>query len=300
SFLGEWIGILAFHLGTEERNRALRHLRWAFEDTYSRGKRRSIAFDAFRNFGRAMAEAFAGTKLSTPELETHVENAKETSSRLRNILQEGAGMIALTGHLGNWELLGNFSARYFPVSCVAHRLHFEPFNRLSEDVRHAGNIGVIYLHESPREIVRTLKRNEVVAILTDQDIRRLPGTYVRFFGRPAWTPIGPVLTAKLSGAPIFPIFMFRRGNKYRIELGKRIPMVFTGDRRRDLYENTQKMADVYEEYIRRHPDQWAWNHQRWKTKPSNVPPAFRRFATFPAELKNGGPPARRREPENSA
>ena len=66
-------------------------------------------------------------------------------------------------------------------------------------------------------------------------------------------------------------------------IGDPIPLDFRGDRRLDAHRNTQRWCDVYEGYIRRHPDQWAWNHLRWNTKPSEVPPAFRRTAVSPRE-----------------
>jgi len=283
SFLGEWMGVLTYHLGTEERNRALKHLRWAFEDSYTRGERRRMAFNVFRNFGRSLTEALAGTRLSTTELEAMLENPKEMKTHLESMCAEGAGMIVLTGHLGNWELGGHLASRYVRTNVVANRFHFEPFNRLAEELRTAGNCKIIYLNENPREIVRALRRSEVVAILPDLDIRRIPGTYVRFFGRPAWTPIGPALTGKVSKSPMVPYFLVRRGRKYRILIGDRIPQHFKGDRRLDAHANTQRWSEVFEDYIRQYPDQWAWNHLRWNTRPSEVPEAFRKGAVFPAE-----------------
>jgi KDO2-lipid IV(A) lauroyltransferase len=285
SFLGESLGVLAYHLGTEERNRALRNLRRAFGDAMPRGERRRIALNVFRNFGRALTEALAGTKLSTPEVEALVVNPREFERRMRAVLDEGNGMIVLTGHLGNWELGGMLAARHIPLNVVANRFNFEPFNRLAEGLRTAGRMKIIYLNENPRVIIRALKRNEVVAMLPDQDIRRLPGTYALFFGRPAWTPIGIVLTAKVSRAPIVPVFMVRRGLKYVMIVGEKIPLRFSGDRKRDAGENTQRWTDVFETYVRRYPDQWAWNHLRWKTRPSDIPHAFRRHATMPSELR---------------
>jgi KDO2-lipid IV(A) lauroyltransferase len=172
-----------------------------------------------------------------------------------------------------------------PLNVVANRFSFEPFNRLTEELRSAGHGKVIYLNENPREIIRALRRSEIVAILPDLDIRRIPGTFVTFFGRPAWTPIGPVLTGKVSGAPLVPYFMVREGAKYRVLIGDPIRLSFEGDRRLDAYRNTQRWSDVYEAYIRRYPDQWAWNHLRWNTRPSDVPEAFRQQAVFPSEVK---------------
>jgi KDO2-lipid IV(A) lauroyltransferase len=283
--LGEWAGTLTYLLAREERNRALRHLRWAFGDAHTRGERRRLALRMFRHFGRSAAEAFAAIKLSTPEMETYVENPGELEAQLRSVLNEGKGLIAMTGHLGNWELIGSLGARYVPTHVVANRFRFEPFNRLAEKLRGGGNLRTIYLNESPREIVRALKNNEAVGLLPDQDIRRLPGTYVRFFGRWAWTPIGPVLCAKLSGAPMIPYFLVRKGRRYFVEIGKPVPMVFTGDRKKDLRDNTQRWSDAYEAVIRRYPDQWGWNHLRWNTQPSEVPQAFHRSAWFPPPEK---------------
>ncbi|MHC5035680.1 MAG: lysophospholipid acyltransferase family protein [Planctomycetota bacterium] len=283
SAVGEWLGTLVYLLGREERNRALRHLRWAFGEEILRGERRRIALQMFRNFGRAILEALAATRLSTPELEALIENPKQAEDFAQRVLAEGAGLIAMTGHLGNWEMLGNLGARYMTMNVVANRFHFEPFNRLTESLRSAAKLKTIYLHEDPREIIRALKRNEAVGLLPDQDIRRIPGTFVRFFGRPAWTPIGPVLCAKLSGAPMVPLFLTRRGRKYRVEIGERIPLTFTGNRRRDLQVNTQRWSDAYEAYIRQYPDQWGWNHLRWKTRPADLPPGFRRNAALPPE-----------------
>jgi KDO2-lipid IV(A) lauroyltransferase len=207
-----------------------------------------------------------------------VDNAREFTDHLRSFLPEGKGLIAMTGHLGNWEMMGMLGAKAITLSVVANRFSFEPFNRVVERLRAAGGMKTIYLNESPRDIVRALQRNETVGILPDQDIRRIPGTFVRFFGRPAWTPIGPVLTAKLSGAPMNPYFMVRKGRTYHVEIGERIRLEFTGDRVRDLRENTQRWSDAYEAFIRKYPDQWGWNHLRWNTKPEEVPEAFRRNA----------------------
>jgi len=283
--LGEWTGVLVYLLARVERNRTLRHLRWAFGDAYSRGERRAMALRMFRHFGRSAGEAFASTRLSTPEMEARVENARELEAQLHATLAEGKGLIALTGHLGNWELVGSLGARYVPTSVVANRFRFEPYNRLAGSLRSAGNLRTIYLNENPREIVRVLKKNEAVGILPDQDIRRLPGTYVRFFGRWAWTPVGPVLLARLSGAPMIPYFLVRKGRRYFVEIGERIPMTFTGDRKRDLQVNTQRWTDALETVIRRYPDQWGWNHLRWNTRPEELPEGARGNAWIPPGMR---------------
>jgi Kdo2-lipid IVA lauroyltransferase/acyltransferase len=288
SALGEIVGTLGWLLGAKERRKALRNLELAFGDAMGPADRERIVKAMFRNFGRDAAEAFAATRLSGPAVEALADNAREFIDHMQSLRSEGKGLIAMTGHLGNWELVGALGARALPVSVVANRFSFEPFNRVVERLRTAGGMKTIYLNESPREIVRALQRNDVVGILPDQDIRKIPGTFVTFFGRPAWTPIGPVLMAKLSGAPMVPYFLVRKGRTYHVEIGDRIRLEFTGDRVRDLRENTQRWSDAYEALIRKYPDQWGWNHLRWNTKPEEVPEAFRRNAGLEGEGEGEG------------
>ena len=70
-----------------------------------------------------------------------------------------------------------------------------------------------------------------------------------------------------SGAPVHPAFMVRQGDGFLTEIGPEIPFVRTGDKRKDLENNTQAYNRVIEDIVRRFPDQWFWVHQRWKTKP---------------------------------
>lgn len=278
--VGHVMGTLAYHLGGRERERALSNLAHAFGETYTDAQRQGMVKRMFQNFGMDMAEAFAGLKLTDEQVKKRVINLDDFWNRL-GTLRKGRGLICMTGHLGNWEFMGSLGARCHPTRVVANRFHFEPYNRLTEELRGKGGMSTIYLNESPREIVRALKNEELVGILPDQDIRRIPGTYVDFFGRPAWTPIGPVLIAKLSKAPMAAFFMVRQGRRFFVEMSEVIPMTFTGDTVADLRENTQRWSDVYERYIRKHPDQWGWNHHRWNTQPHEVPPAFRRRAGLP-------------------
>jgi len=207
--------------------------------------------------------------MSEKQLRRHLVNYDEYMARLGEIMSRGLGLIAITGHLGNWESLAGIGSRRFPANVVANRLNSPGFNDLLQKLRRASGLRVIFLSESPREIVRALKRREIVGLLPDQDIRYLPGVWVDFFGAPAYTPVGPVLAARLSGAPVYPFFLLRDGARFRFAWGDEIPMVFTGDRKVDLLKNTTAWMRVMENLVRRYPDQWSWNHRRWKTQPGD-------------------------------
>ena len=85
--------------------------------------------------------------------------------------------------------------------------------------------------------------------------------------RRAATNKGFALLALKTGAPVLPAYLIREAQGYRVAIWPEIPLIRTGDRTKDIEANTQQYNDAIERFVRRHPDQWFWVHQRWKTRP---------------------------------
>jgi KDO2-lipid IV(A) lauroyltransferase len=118
-----------------------------------------------------------------------------------------------------------------------------------------------------RKLLAFMKEGGFVAVLMDQNVDYYEGVYVDFFGRCACTNKGLALLARHTGAPVLPAVMIREPDGFRVEIGPEIPFAETGDKRKDLEAATLRYNQVIEGFIRRHPDQWLWVHQRWKTRP---------------------------------
>jgi KDO2-lipid IV(A) lauroyltransferase len=118
-----------------------------------------------------------------------------------------------------------------------------------------------------RKILRALKQKESVVVLLDQNMDWYEGVFVDFFGKSACTNQGLALMALTTEAPVIPVFLVRDGQRFITEFLEEIPLVRTGDRRKDLEENTQRYTQTLEAVVRRFPGQWLWVHQRWKTRP---------------------------------
>ena len=89
------------------------------------------------------------------------------------------------------------------------------------------------------------------------------GVFVDFFGRKAYTPNGPALLNLLTGVPIIPCFIVRKRFGHEILIGEPIGLQNSGDRDKDITENTRRYTKVIEGYIKRFPSQWVWFHDRW-------------------------------------
>jgi Kdo2-lipid IVA lauroyltransferase/acyltransferase len=117
-------------------------------------------------------------------------------------------------------------------------------------------------------MLRTLRRNEILGILIDQNMASYEGVFVDFFERPACTTNGLALLAIRTQAPVVPGYIVRLENgKYRLVFKEEMRIIRTGDEDEDIVINTQNFTRVIEGTVREYPDQWLWIHQRWKTKP---------------------------------
>ncbi len=265
-FIARGLGRAAYSLVSRHREAALRNLRFAFGRTKSEAEIRKIAREVFENLAQAYADVLLFQKMDPKKLDQWVEmgDALET---FRKLLAEGKGIILITSHLGNWELLAAaLKLKGVPGKAVARRVRYEPYNKWIENLRRAVQLETIYRSESPREIIQLLRRGEVIGLLPDQDISNLRGVFVNFFGKSAHTSIAPVRLSLRTGAPIITCFVIRRPKgRYQFLIGEIIRPAIQTTREAAILESTQQWMKNCEEMIRRYPGQWGWMHNRWKT-----------------------------------
>ena len=280
--LARFTGEAGYALVSRQREKTLRSLRTAFGAEKSEEEIRAIARGVFRNFAQTAVEILRFPRLTRRQIAELVDvgNAVETYQKL---LAEGKGLIAITAHIGNWELLaGTFGLMGFRGAVIARKIYYEPYNRWVVSLRESIRVPTIYRDGASREILKVLGRNEIIGILPDQDIDSLKGVFVEFFGRPAYTPAAPVRLALQFGTPILPNFLIRKPDgRYQVILGEVIRPPKGDKSERVIQEYTAQWMRSFEKVIRDYPDQWAWMHDRWKTRPGSE--AVKSFAgTRPA------------------
>lgn len=181
--------------------------------------------------------------------------------------QKGKGVLALTCHLGNWELLCQAVSQLGLETAILYRkLDFAPLEKFLLEIREQFGTRLIALKGASRKIDSLLEKGRVVGTLLDQNVDWYEGCFVDFFGRPACTNGGVASLILRTEAPVVPMFIRREGGKYIIEFLPEVPLVRTGDRTKDIEINTQNYTSAIESMIRRCPAQWFWVHNRWKTK----------------------------------
>ena len=265
--LGERTGALLFWLLRRTRRLALEHLQVAFGDTISASTREHLARASFVNIARCFCEI---AKIDEIRACRDVYFELEGEEHLKAVLGEGKGAIAITGHIGNWELLAAYFAwTGVPVAAIARRIYSDTLNELLVDYRSRQGVETI-LRESPtssRQIIRALKRNGILAMLIDQDTHA-PSVTVPFFGRMARTPAAAASLAIRRELPTLAVFIQRRPQGgHRIPLRPPLRMARSGDLRADIRTLTHVFNEALESQIRSNPAEWVWWHRRWRRAP---------------------------------
>lgn len=181
-------------------------------------------------------------------------------------MKQGKGIIVVSGHIGNWELIGAGMAKLgYPVTFVVTTQSNKLVEQWMDRMRHSGGIDVVQKKDAVRGVLSVLKRNHAAAIMCDQDAGQA-GVFVPFFGREASTARGAALFHLKTGAPIiFGAAPCDDSGVYRILFE---PLEFpdlTGDREHDIEIIMRRISERLEQEIRKHPEQWLWLHRRWKS-----------------------------------
>jgi len=260
-----FIGLLWFKLDKRHRNIVLENIRLSFGSSMADHDVRIMARQIFKNIAGILFEIGWGYNLKKDDFPSYF--IFKGLENLEQALKREKGVIALTCHMGNWELLCQaVSIMGLKTAILYRKLDFQPLERFMLEMRERYGTKLIPLKGASHKIDELLASGHVVGTLLDQNVDWYQGCYVDFFGRLACTNRGFASLVMRTNAPVVPMYITREAGRYLIEFLPEVPLVITGDRTKDLEINTQNYTHAIESIIRRYPDQWFWVHNRWKTK----------------------------------
>jgi len=186
--------------------------------------------------------------------------------RLDELARAGRGILIVTAHLGNWELLAA-RLRQRGLDGAVIGLHRRDDSASDWLVRMRAALGVRTLaqDEPPRRALEILKGGATLGILCDLEVQRLAGEMVPFFGRQALTMSAPAALARASGRPLVPVRCVLRGDRYVLSVDEPLELR-GGERRAAAIDLLGRMNATFERWIRETPEQWAWHQPRWRVR----------------------------------
>jgi KDO2-lipid IV(A) lauroyltransferase len=225
-----------------------------------------IVAASYAHIGRELIVMLRLSRL-TPEKVRERTDAIDFEHHERRFRELGRGAVVAAGHLGNWEIGAAIAAsRGIPMHAIAVKQKNPLFNGYIVRTRRRLGVEIIYRSHANREALRALRQGHAVAFASDQNAGRA-GIFVPFFGRLASTFRGAAVLAVRTGAPLILALPLRHADgRYSLAL-EEVEVDREGELDDVVYRMTAAFTARLEAAIRRTPEQYLWQHRRWKTRP---------------------------------
>jgi KDO2-lipid IV(A) lauroyltransferase len=256
---GEALGVLVYYLWGSRRRIALENLKGAVQRgalSLQLSPEETIK-ENFSNMGRSMAEIVKIYCGLGDEIVGGV--AVEGMENYRRAREKGRGVIMISGHCGNWELLVlSLSSKVDDVYGVARKQSNPYIDRFIVRAREKYGTRITYKEGALRKFISALRKSETVGLIIDQSVMPKEGVLVDFLGAPAWTTKMAASLARRTSAAVVPLFLQRTEKGHVIRIHPEVELAG------DDVEDTGRMTRHVEDHIRENPSDWLWIHRRWK------------------------------------
>ena len=271
--LARLAGAVAAACPGRHRALALENLAIAFPSS-TPAERRRIFRRSCRNFALVMLDLLWFLRRPAERIARHLR-LDDTVEPVRARVP----LVGVTGHLGNWELVGRYWAAASPggITSVAMPVKNPAVDALLTRLRQNTGQVVVPRQGALRALVHALRNGSTVGLLLDQNTAPSDGgVFVPFFGLPV--PVSPAagLLSRLSRRPVAVAFAFPLpSGDYLLTC----PRLFAPEEIAALPKDdlpalfAARLTAVYEQTIRERPDAWLWSYKRWKFIPPGADPA---------------------------
>ncbi|MGE0267715.1 MAG: ELM1/GtrOC1 family putative glycosyltransferase [Candidatus Omnitrophota bacterium] len=269
-WIGRRVGDIMFYADRKHKALSYANLNMAFAGEKSPEELRNISKELFRNIGQNIAELFRLPLMKQELFEKYV--AIEGRENIDESLKKGKGCILLAMHFGSWEMANIFCPMYgYPYNVlVRNQPRFRRLNELLNSYRSCNGSVVISRGSGTRDLINSLKKNEVVGMVVDQGGK--DGKAVSFFNRQASMSVGAIRMAMKYDVPIcFSVIIRQKGPYHKIIVNKPFDLVKTDNPESDITQNLKNIIGLMEKYTRTYPAEYVWMYKIWKySKESNI------------------------------
>jgi KDO2-lipid IV(A) lauroyltransferase len=259
--IGAFLGLVWFYVVRIRRKTVLLNLSRALPERLD--EHVTIAKNAYRHFGISALEFFKMGKMTGSQITERVR--EHGLEHFETALARGRGVIVVTAHFGNFDLLAcSQAARGVPLAIVSRELHGRGSNRFWMDTRESCGLTIFPEQGAARHILHWLRSGKVLGLTVDQRIMPAEGGILSpFMGSPAWTTTAPAALALRTGAALVPVRIERRedgDHVLTVEPEVQLPASRDDDA---IGQLTLRINEIVATWVRRNPAHWMWLHRRF-------------------------------------
>lgn len=265
-FIARRFGVFFSIVSRKRYKVAYANLKSALGKDYKPKELKRILRKTYANIGQGIVDLFLLPKIDKKYIERYIRF--ENFDIAKEVLKKKKGLIFLTAHFGTWEIShAAMPYKGLPYKGIAREQKPYHLNELLNHYRQLHGCKIIMKGPAVKEALRTLRSNGIVGMLVDQDAGR-KGIFTNLFSRPTSWNYGVMEMALKTGAIIVPGFAIReKGPFIRFKMFNPIMLREDIDKEEAITDGFRQYASILEDMIKKYPEQWLWQHRRWKSTP---------------------------------
>lgn len=266
------LGWLLYGLQTKQRYYAETNLALCFPEL-SEAERRNLTRGSLIETVKVLLE-YPLLYLGRANRALNLVREVSGESLLKEGLARGKGLILVCPHLGNWEVVGVYTSRHYPMTNMYRPQRHPGMDAMIKQGRERFGAKLVPSNnKGMRDLLRALQQGQVIGTLPDQNPGVGTGVFVPFFGIMTYTPVFAGRLANRTGASVVMVVAERLpwGRGFRIKFTPAGESIYAADNN----EAATSINRDLEKIIRANPVQYWWSYNRFRTRPEGEPPIYR-------------------------
>ena len=252
----ESFGVIAYYAIKKRRLLAIDNIKNAFPEKDEKEVQR-IAKESYKTMGKMIM-----TSIFLEEITQNENTVVENEELMRKACENNEKAVLIVSlHLGGFEA-GSKMRDIRKFYAVFRNQKNKKINDLMTKWREKGELNSLPLHDSDA-LRKAINEESIIALASDhygKDVN------VTFFGRETTGVAGPVLLSIKHKIPIVLAYAVFDGDVIRVKNKKIIEIEKQEKLKETMRFNMQKIYHEFEEIIREYPEQYMWQHKRWRNK----------------------------------
>ena len=255
-YIGSFIGLLMFYIFPLRSKVAKINLKIAFKNKDSK-EIKTILKNTYKHFGKLMIEFVRMYSIRLDDKTIKFDKAYEA-----NLLSDN-GIIFMTAHFGNWEVITSLLNKYKKVTAIARQQRNNGGDKFFNESRLLDNVFLISNKGSKRKMLRSLIDKQILLIASDQNAKK-HGTYIDFFGKPCSIPKGAGhFYSSTKSILLIGFCILEEDLSYSLKL-KKVELKIKSEQKQDIIVEINTIySKMLEDIIMKYPEQYFWFHKKW-------------------------------------
>jgi putative lipid A biosynthesis acyltransferase len=250
----ENLGLLGYYLIKKRRVLTIDNIKRAFPEKTDKEVIR-IAKESYKTMGKMVM-----TSIFLEDITTNGHTVIENEELILKACEDNKkAVIIVSLHLGGFEA-GSIMRSIRKFYAVFRRQKNRKLNDLMTEWREKGGLHSIPLRDS-EALNSALKNKTLIALASDH---HADDVEIEFFGRKTTAVSGPVLLGLKHKIPLVLSYAIFEGNTVKVINKKILEIEKKENLKATVKYNMQKIFYEFEEIIKEYPEQYMWQHKRWR------------------------------------